>query len=200
MGSAFLTGWALDKSFYSDQSYDHYIDSTLLISNNSDNNIEELRHFCSENDITELSGFSLGAILALELAQTVEFNSITLHSPCFSFVSRTGSPHGIKGKLLDSMINSMNISYIKTLSQFHRNSGTTDKLDCNYSVEELVSGLNFLKDVSLPHKKCIGNPLIKIIHAVDGRIIPIRSGQQVAEILCVSLQVTTGGHISSLLQ
>ncbi len=206
MGYAFLTGWSLPAPFFSSYRDSTVIDSTELVSSLFDKGIcsdqfdKHLLNWFNDNHsgITDITAFSLGAILAIKLAQLVEFKSVTLLAPTLSFISRPDHPSGINPRVLKRMIRAIDTKCDIVLRDFDLNCGIEQIVQRDYSPEILKTGLQFLQNVNLSTAPLLGNPEIKIVHATDDQIIPMESGQRVAELLKCSIESRTGGHVSVL--
>ncbi len=206
MGNAFLTGWSLPASFFSVHDNTKIIDSTDLVAslfkeNESGEqfNLSLLNWFEHNHPLTEsISGFSLGAILTIQLAQQIEFKRVTLLAPTLSFISRPEHPSGVNPRVLKRMIRAIDTKCDTVLHDFDTNCGIEQTVQRNYTKESLKIGLQFLQSVNLPDAPLLGNPEITIIHGVDDQIIPIASCEKVASLCNTSIETRSGGHISAL--
>ncbi len=203
MGSAFLTGWAIPESFYHCPEEVQVIDSTLLVRSlmengkvSSDWDRLTADILKQNSSIRKLTGFSLGAIIALRIAQLLPLEEITLIAPTFSFISRENHPSGVQKKFVDTMISSFDKDRETVLNKFYRNCGIQETIECPYATEELKAGLCFLRDVIIPKEEFCGKPVIKIIQGRRDRIIPVESGKIVADYYGVKLKETKGAHVS----
>jgi len=206
VGNAFLTGWSLPPHFFDFSADTKVIDSTLLVhdlitdgtlSKNWDSELTSWFQ-TTYSTVDEIMGFSMGAILALRLAQFIPFKKVTLLAPTLSFVSRPDHQSGINQRVLSRMIKALQNNSDKTLYDFDMNCGINCSIDRNYSPEILESGLIFLRDVLVPPLPLPGNPIVEIIHGESDQIIPLDSGVRVASLLNSTITKVTGGHSSVL--
>lgn len=206
MGSKLLTGWAIAPQYHKALHADLILDSTSFVSTIIDENgsltgdwPEKLIQFIEKDDRPEsLTGFSMGAILALKYAQLKPVKNLTLIAPTFSFVARKSFPFGIKEKLLNSMIASLTSFPDQTVSKFLSNCGVTHTLEMTYTNEVLLKGLLFLKAVELPTTPLFDNTNCEILHSSEDRIISCKAGNQVAEAYNCSITEISGGHAALL--
>lgn len=206
MGSKLLTGWAIAPQYHSELHADTVIDSTLLVSRIIDErgllikNWEDIliQEIESEGIPSELTGFSMGAMLALRYAQLRPVKNLTLIAPTFSFVARDEFPFGIKERLLDSMILSLQSHPDKTVSKFISNCGIIQQIDVPYSSKILLKGLQFLKESQLPYTSFEYKTQCEVLHASDDRIISQKAGKQVSDKYNCSFAEFNGGHAALL--
>jgi len=192
----FLSGWAIPAP-HTIQERCNCIDSTFLVGSN-ESPLDILRHDVHESDT--IIGFSLGAILALQIAQIQVFKKVILFAPTFSFCKSTEYPLGISPKLINSMMKNILLSKENTLQQFYQNCGISEKILSSYSDYQLIKSLSYLRDVIIPQKKLAGNPHITVIHGQRDRIISIDAGRGVALFYNAQLIETAGSHIDPLLE
>lgn len=207
MGCTFLTGWAIPPEFVTTPPELSLFDSTVAVSKLmfqerlKDNWHSLLVEEFSENgSVEEIIGFSMGAILAIELAQHISFKKITLLSPAFSFIKSDINPHGMPKKILQSMIDAFTANPSFTLNKFYQNCGISDPVPPRYNDKELLAGLHFLLQVELQKKKLKGSPKLNIIYAADDRIIPHKASDDVSSCYSAMSNKTDGNHIDPLLK
>ncbi len=206
MGNAFLTGWSLPPSYFTTRDDTTVIDSTELIATLFDEssgdttfNSSLLEWFQTNySAIDSITGFSLGAILTIQLAQQIEFARITLLAPALTFISRAEHPSGIHPRILARMIRAIDTKCDIVLRDFDKNCGIEQPIERNYSKDSLKTGLQFLQWVNLPAVPLLGNPEITIVHGLNDQIIPLSSCEKVSLICNTVIDTTTGGHAAAL--
>ncbi len=185
----FLTGWAIPPSFYTLPSNCSVLDTTVHL---NDLPFAEIQKW------ETIIGFSLGAIVALQLAQRYSFKKIVLIAPTFSFCANKQQRYGISQKILDAMILSLESNTEQTLQRFYINCGISTFPENIYTKEQLLAGLNYLRSIDIPRNSFAGNPELIVLHGTNDRIIPIESGREVAKWYNTQIFETTGAHISPL--
>ena len=97
-----------------------------------------------------LAGWSTGAIAALALAPILKPSALVLFSATLSFCKRENFSFGARKPVLRSMIQSLGNDSSIVLKEFYERCGlSSEKIDSQYTEQELVAGLNFLESVSI---------------------------------------------------
>lgn len=206
MGRTLLTGWAIPPEFINIPADISVFDSTKaipMVMNQNEIKEDWSRILCGEflkTESDEIIGYSLGALLAIELAQEISFKKVTLLAPAFSFTKSDVNPHGIPPKIVRNMIRALETDTLGTLRNFHKNCGIEESIPCDYSKSELLDGLHFLLQIKLRKKEFKGSPKIEIIYAEDDRIIPQKASGDVSRYYSAKSNVTAGHHIEPLLK
>ena len=193
-----LTGWAFDKSSFSDSDNKLLIiDSTKFLFNTQERWLEELKGIVLENSIETIIGFSMGAIMSLKLLEESNFKRVTLLAPTFSFISRGGGC-GVSKLSLNLMIKAIKRFPKRVLKEFYKNCGVSNRVDSNYSIDELVNGLEFLRETYISPQNIGRETQLHLVHGESDKIINLECGQEVANTLNGDIEIVSGGHISAL--
>lgn len=129
-----------------------------------------------------LAGWSTGAIAALALAPILKPSKLILLSATPSFCRRVDFRFGIKSVVLKNMINSMKQDIRPVINQFLMECGMKNDslMDCKYTLNELVCGLQFLEQATLLPVTAIQCRTL-CLHGKNDKIIPSDAGKYLCE-------------------
>ena len=193
----FLSGWAVPSSVIKNYSDCIFLDSTKIVAEyktveNISLNFEKI----FPQKIETLAAWSMGAIIALGILEKIKAKKIILHSPAFKFAAN------------NEVLNRLNIlrqNIIKNketaMKLFYRNCGISRDL-CNadyYTVQELLSGLDFLENTELNVTQVPENTEVIIVCGENDKIVSSDLSIYVAEKLRVKfISIPNGSHFTAV--
>ncbi len=129
--------------------------------------------------------WSTGANLALK-NEMLKFDNIILVSPFIRFTDFTPV------KILNRMIKKFESEPDAVISDFLTACGA-ESVSVSYDRDRLKSGLEYLLDSG--DGVCLKGKNIKIIHGEDDAVVPVKAGEEIAEMLdCELIRVKGGQH------
>ncbi len=199
-----LGGWAISpailSSIFGNESYyvdinrhiDAVVNNSRLIPDWKDYFLSDL--FQSFPRTRFLAGWSTGAIIAATLAPVIKPDLLVLFAPTKSFCKQPSFIHGLRPKILHSMISALEIDKIAVLEQFFANCGVDPIQQIeDYSVKELQNGLFFLLQAQLNNLSRL-NCRTLCFHGTEDRIIPIGAGRELCREIGGSMHEFVGSH------
>ncbi|MDG5815254.1 alpha/beta hydrolase [Chitinispirillales bacterium ANBcel5] len=154
----------------------------------------KIRELAGEGSI-RLAGWSTGAMIAWGAGFHINPAELILLSPTPCFCRKDDFKPGVRPKLLDSMISSVQRDKDSTLGNFHKRCGlTTGAIDyTGYSTHQLLCGLQFLKHIDLrPLTPLCTTPVL--MHGRDDLIIPAEAAAMFADKIGGDLELFDGPH------
>lgn len=147
-------------------------------------------------DITGISGWSTGAIMACGLAQLVKVKKLVLLSATPSFCRREGFRFGQRSSIVQAMVNNLKDKNNSVVKDFLIQSGLRENqiMTKVYEEQALAKGLRFLEKVNLVGalKKTECETLV--VHGRGDKIIPYHAGEALAGIMGAECKLLDGGH------
>lgn len=143
--------------------------------------------------IDMIAGWSTGAIMALGLIAREQPRTAVLLSVTPSFCRREGWRMGQRARVVQSMIEALDVDSAMTLERFYRLCGFASPPGCGYSTGALKAGLRFLEQVAVEIPQ-LPTTKIVVMHGKSDQIVPVAAGRFTADTSGASFYEYDAGH------